>query len=71
MLDAKQLQDGGEISEQAAKALLPAALAQDFLLRLENVDFDIFHPSLVRSKWDNVTFMLKLYQLQSQGKILS
>jgi NADH dehydrogenase [ubiquinone] 1 alpha subcomplex assembly factor 6 len=70
LLDAKDMQDKGELSKQAANALLPAALAEDFLVRLEHVEFDIFHPSLVRTKWDNVKFMMRLYSLQNAGKIL-
>jgi NADH dehydrogenase [ubiquinone] 1 alpha subcomplex assembly factor 6 len=70
LLDAKEMQENGDISPQAANVLLPAALAEDFLVRLENVDFDIFHPSLQRSKWENVKFMLHLYNLANSGKII-
>ena len=70
LLDVKQMQEENEISSIAASALLPAALAQDFLTRLEDADFDIFSPTLMRSKWNNVQLMLRLYRLQSKGKIL-
>ena len=70
LLDAKQMQEDGEISPAAAKILLPAALAEDYLTRLENVDFDVFHPSLIRTKWENVKFMLHLANLERKGHIL-
>ena len=70
LLDAQKMQEDGEISPSVARVLLPAALAQDYLTRLEEADFDIFHPSLMRSKWQNVKLMMHLYKLQSQERIV-
>ena len=70
-----QLLDLGEMEESVdaptSRALLPATLAQDYLIRLERCDFDVFHPGLIRSRLDNVKMMVQLWQLQSKGKMMA
>jgi NADH dehydrogenase [ubiquinone] 1 alpha subcomplex assembly factor 6 len=69
LIDVREMQGG--VDEATSRALLPATLAQDYLKRLEGCDFDVFDPSLIRSRVDNVKLMVQLWRLQSQGKLMA
>lgn len=40
-----------QVPEEARGALLPAVAIDDYLGRLQKVDYDVFHPSLRQRRW--------------------